>query len=133
MRLPVDPEPLVAVTATGEKNVDIEIADEPQERQRGLMFRQSMPEDRGMLFVFPAERRQGFWMQNTPLALDLLFIGADGTVRAIAPGTPFSTASISPDVESQFVLELLAGTAQKMGIEVGNRLRHPRIATVDAQ
>ncbi len=133
MRLPVDPEPLVAITSSGEVRFDIEIADEPHERQRGLMFRQSMPADRGMLFVFPAESRQGFWMQNTPLALDLMFVGADGTVRAIAPGTPFSTASISPDVESQFVLELLAGTAQKMGIEVGDRLRHPRIGTAGAQ
>lgn len=133
MRLPVDPEPLVAITSSGEVRFDIEIADEPHERQRGLMFRQSMPADRGMLFVFPAESRQGFWMQNTPLALDLMFVGADGTVRAIAPGTPFSTASISPDVESQFVLELLAGTAQKMGIEVGDRLRHPRIETAGAQ
>ncbi|CAN0656307.1 DUF192 domain-containing protein [Nitratireductor aquimarinus] len=133
MRLPVDPEPLVAVTAAGEVRFDIEIADEAHERQRGLMFRQSMPQDRGMLFIFPAEGRQGFWMQNTPLPLDLLFVAADGTVRAIAPGTPFSTASISPDVESQFVLELVAGTAQKTGIEVGDRLRHPRIEAAGAQ
>ncbi|WP_343224041.1 DUF192 domain-containing protein [Nitratireductor kimnyeongensis] len=133
MRLPVDPDPLVVLTSAGEVAFNIEIADEPAERQRGLMFRQSMPVDRGMLFVFPEESRQGFWMQNTPLSLDLLFISADGEVRAIAPGTPFSTASISPNVESQFVLELLAGTAQKMGIEVGDRLRHPRIETAGAQ
>lgn len=133
MRLPVDPDPLVVLTSAGEVTFSIEIADEPLERQRGLMFRQSMPSDRGMLFVFPTESRQGFWMQNTPLALDLLFVGADGEVRAIAPGIPFSTASISPDVESQFVLELLAGTAQKVGIEVGDRLRHPRIETAGAQ
>ncbi|MCR4266460.1 DUF192 domain-containing protein [Nitratireductor sp. ZSWI3] len=127
MRLPVDPDPLVIETAAGERQFRIEIADEASERQRGLMFRQSMPDDRGMLFIFPAESRQGFWMQNTPLPLDLLFIGADGVVRAIGKGVPFSTESISPDVESQFVLELVAGTAQKSGIEVGDRLRHPRI------
>ena len=65
--------------------------------------------------------------------LSVDFVTRNGTVRAIAPGTPFSTASISPDVESQFVLELLAGTAQKMGIEVGDRLRHPRIEAAGAQ
>ncbi|EKF17278.1 DUF192 domain-containing protein, partial [Nitratireductor pacificus] len=127
MRLPADADPLIIETRAGEKTFSIEIADEPHERQRGLMFRQSMAADRGMLFIFPTESRQGFWMQNTPLPLDLLFIGADGVIRAIARGVPFSTASISPDVQSQFVLELPAGTAQKSGIEIGNRLRHPRI------
>lgn len=127
MRLPVDAAPLVIETASGQQSFSIEIADEPQEHQRGLMFRQSMPEGRGMLFVFPQENWRGFWMQNTPLPLDLLFIGADGTVRAIEQGTPFSTASISPDVPAQFVLELVAGTAQKSGIQIGDRLRHPRI------
>ena len=127
MQLPVDADLLVIETQTGEKRFSIEIADEAHERQRGLMFRQTMAGDRGMLFIFPTETRQGFWMQNTPLPLDLLFIGADGVVRAIDRGVPFSTTSISPDVQSQFVLELPAGTAQKSGIEIGNRLHHPRI------
>ncbi|WP_048648777.1 DUF192 domain-containing protein [Nitratireductor soli] len=127
MRLPADADPLVIETRSGEQRFSIEIADEPHERQRGLMFRQAMAADRGMLFIFPVESRQGFWMQNTPLPLDLLFIGADGVVRAIDRGVPFSTASISPNVQAQFVLELPAGTAQKSGIEIGNRLRHPRI------
>lgn len=127
MRLPVDPDPLIIETVSGEKRFAIEIADEPVERQRGLMYRQSMPEDRGMLFIFPSEGRQSFWMKNTPLALDLLFIDAGGKVRAIGKGVPFSTAAIAPGVEAQFVLELIAGTAQKTGIEVGSRLSHPRI------
>ncbi|WP_367714621.1 DUF192 domain-containing protein [Nitratireductor sp. GISD-1A_MAKvit] len=111
----------------------MEIADEPGERQRGLMFRQSMPANRGMLFIFSTERRHGFWMQNTPMALDLIFIGSSGEVRAIAPGIPFSTASISPDVRSQFVLELKSGTAQKMGMKVGDKVHHPRIASAVAK
>lgn len=127
MLLPVDPDPLVIATAAGDRRFFIEIADEARERQRGLMFRQSMPGDRGMLFVFAEESRQGFWMQNTPLALDLLFIGDDGHVRAIVQGVPFSPAPISPDVTARFVLELVAGTAQKAGIAVGDRVRHPRM------
>ncbi len=130
MLLPVHPEALVAETGAGEKVFSIEVADDPVERQRGLMFRRSMEDDRGMLFIFEDSSRRGFWMQNTPLPLDLLFIGEDGRVRAIAKGEPFSTDSIAPPVRSQFVLELKAGTAQKAGIEVGDRLRHPLIDAV---
>lgn len=127
MQLPVHPEPLRVETEAGTVSFSVEVADEPRETQRGLMYRQSLPDGRGMLFIFARETRQSFWMQNTPLPLDLLFIGSDGTVRALERGVPFSTARISPDVQSQFVLELAAGTAQKAGIQVGDRLRHPSI------
>lgn len=125
MRLPAHPEPLTALTADSQETFSIEVAREPEERARGLMFREEMPDDRGMLFVFEDSRRRSFWMQNTPMPLDLLFIDADGTVQAIEQGEPFSTDGIAPPVEAQFVLELKAGTAQKAGIEVGTRLRHP--------
>ncbi|WEX07061.1 DUF192 domain-containing protein [Chelativorans sp. AA-79] len=130
MLLQVHPDRLVAETATGEKSFSIEVADDSYERQRGLMFRETMADDRGMLFVFQGSGQRGFWMQNTPMPLDLLFIGEDGRVRAIEHGEPFSTDSIAPPVETQFVLELKAGTAQKAGIEVGDRLRHPLIDAV---
>ncbi|MCT7375450.1 DUF192 domain-containing protein [Chelativorans salis] len=130
MLLPLHPDPLVAETANGEKRFAIEIADTDEKRARGLMFRQSMSDDHGMLFVFEKSRRLGFWMQNTPMPLDLLFIGEDGKVRAIEEGEPFSTDSIAPPVAAQFVLELKAGTAQKAGIEIGDRLRHPLIDAV---
>src|SRR5690606_5320292 len=104
-----------------------EVADDPEKRQRGLMFRRTMGDNHGMLFVFPGSARRAFWMKDTPMPLDLLFIGSDGTVLAIAQGEPFSTESISPDVNARFVLELKAGTAQKVGIEVGDRLSHPII------
>ncbi|WP_274427068.1 DUF192 domain-containing protein [Chelativorans sp. YIM 93263] len=130
MRLPVHPDPLVAEAADDGKAFSIEIAREPAERARGLMFRRDMPDDRGMLFFFDDSRRRSFWMQNTPMPLDLLFIGEDGMVRAIEQGEPFSTDAIAPPVEAQFVLELKAGTAQKSGIEVGTRLRHPLIDAV---
>ena len=130
MILPVDETMLVAETADGERSFSIEVADEDHERAAGLMFRTEMPDDRGMLFVFEATRPVSFWMKNTPMALDLVFIGEDGNVLAVLPGEPFSTASITPGQPTRFVLELKAGTAEKTGITEGVRLRHPRIDQV---
>lgn len=128
MLLPVHPERLIIETAMGEKSFSIEVADEPEKRRRGLMFRRSMRDDHGMLFVFEESGRLGFWMQNTPMPLDLLFIGEDGQVRAIEQGEPFSTDSIAPPVMARFVLELNAGTALSLGIAVGDSVRHPVIS-----
>lgn len=130
MILPVDPAPLVAETGEGEHSFTVEIADSDSERSRGLMHRPSLDENHGMLFVFERTRRVSFWMQNTPLPLDLIFIGEDGRVEAIMQGEPFSTAPISPRPEVRFVLEVEAGTAQKAGIDVGDRMRHPRIENI---
>lgn len=130
MILPVDPNPLIVETRAGEKRFGIEIADDAGERERGLMFRQQMGDDHGMLFVFEDAREVGFWMQNTPMPLDLIFIGQDGRVRAILPGEPFSTAVISPNTPVRFVLEVKAGIAEKAGIRDGDRLRHPVIDTI---
>lgn len=127
MILPVDPAPLIAVTAKGEQRFTIEIADEPTEQARGLMFRETMADDHGMLFDLGSTRQAGFWMENTPMPLDLLFIGEDGRVRAVLEGVPFSRASISPNVPVRFVLELKRGTAAARGIAEGDRLRHPAI------
>ncbi len=130
MRLPVQMVKLVADTATGEKFFSIEVADESSEQERGLMFRDDMPDDRGMLFDLGVTRQASFWMENTPMPLDLLFIGDDGRVRAILPGQPFSRAAISPGVPVRFVLELKQGTSAKNGIAPGDRLRHPVIDAV---
>lgn len=125
MLLPVDATALTIHSGNEQHNFQIEVADEPLERQRGLMHRRNMSEDRGMLFVFDGEGRRSFWMQNTPLPLDLLFISSNGRIEAIEQGEPFSTASIAPDVPASFVLELNAGTAQKLGISIGDRVEHP--------
>ena len=127
MRLPVDPMSLVAETAAGERSFTIEIADDQSERSNGLMFRESMDDDHGMLFVFPETRPVGFWMKNTPMPLDLIFIGEDGIIRDILPGEPFSEAQISPGEPVRFVLELKRGTAAKTGIKDGDLVRHPVI------
>ena len=130
MILPIHPARLIAETDQGERSFSIEIADDGEERARGLMFRQSMADDHGMLFVFEQSRPLSFWMKNTPMPLDLLFIADDGRVIAILPGEPYSTAAIGPGEPARFVLELKAGTAQKSGIAVGDRLRHPEIDRV---
>lgn len=132
MALPADPEPLVAVTSKGEVPFRIEIADEPGERAMGLMFRKDLADDQGMLFVFEQTQPVGFWMKNTPLPLDLLFIGADGTVHDILQGEPFSEAVIAAAEPVRFVLELKAGTAARTGISVGDKLRHRIIAKAGA-
>lgn len=126
-QLAVDPSALIIETAGGDRAFSVEIAARPDERSRGLMYRETMPADRGMLFVFEQTRPVGFWMQNTSLPLDLLFISERGRIRAILPGRPFSTDLISADEPVRFVLELNAGIAQKTGIKVGDRVRHPVI------
>jgi uncharacterized membrane protein (UPF0127 family) len=130
MRLPVDPAPLVAETAGGERSFTIEIADDQSERSAGLMFREEMDDDHGMLFVFSETKPVGFWMKNTPMPLDLVFIGEDGKVLDVLPGEPFSEALISPGTEVQvrYVLELKRGIAEKNGIADGGAMRHPVIA-----
>jgi uncharacterized membrane protein (UPF0127 family) len=127
MLLPVDPAPLVIETAAGEQRFQIEIADDEAERASGLMFRRVMPDDRAMLFVFHETRRVAFWMKNTPMPLDLVFVDEAGVIRSIKQGVPYSEAAIAPPVPVRFVLELKAGTAQKAGIAEGDHLRHPRI------
>ncbi|MEX0955879.1 MAG: DUF192 domain-containing protein [Rhizobiaceae bacterium] len=130
MLLPVDPAPLIAMTASGEQQFAIEVADDNTERSRGLMFRRDLPQRRGMLFVFEDTRRVAFWMKNTPLPLDLIFLGEDGRVLDILPGVPFSEAPIAPAGMVRFVLELHEGTAKAAGIDVGDRLRHPEIDAI---
>ena len=130
MILPVDPDRLLVETDAGERAFTIEIADEDAERSAGLMFRTEMADDHGMLFVFDQSRRVAFWMKNTPMPLDLVFVRDDGTVAAIMQGEPQSTAAISPEETVRFVLELKAGTAHKAGIGDGDLVRHPRIDEV---
>jgi len=130
MILPTDPVPLVIHTAKGPRSFSIEIADREDEAEAGLMYRKTMGDGHGMLFVLGASGIAAFWMKNTPMPLDLVFIGEKGKIRAIKPGVPYSTALISPQVPVRFVLELKAGTAKRNGIAVGDRVSHPDIAKI---
>lgn len=129
MLLPIDRTPLVVSTGSGDRSFSVEIADTSAEREAGLMFRRTMADDHGMLFVFERTDEVDFWMKNTPMALDLVFVGEDGRIKAIMRGEPESEAIISPGQPVRFVLELKAGTAARDGIKEGDLLRHPAIGS----
>jgi uncharacterized protein len=117
-------EPLVIATAAGPKSLRIEVADDPLEMQKGLMFRQSMPADQGMLFVHEADGERMMWMKNTYLSLDMLFIEANGRIHRIAERTqPFSEDTVASQGPVRAVLELNAGQAAAMGIKVGDMVK----------
>lgn len=127
MLLPVDADPLEVATADGPRLFTIEVADDGARRSAGLMYRRTMPDDRGMLFIFEETRPVSFWMKNTPMPLDLVFIAEQGRIEAILPGEPYSIAPVSPGKPVRYVLELKAGTAAREGISVGDMVRHPRM------
>ena len=103
--------------------LDIEIADSDSATLRGMMQRTSFPDNSGMLFLFPEENHRGFWMGNTPLALDLLFISADSQIVSFTKyAAPFSTESIPSKAPAQFVLEVPAGFVDSQGIVEGDRI-----------
>ncbi|SET29060.1 DUF192 domain-containing protein [Oceanicella actignis] len=106
----------------------VEIADDPAERARGLMGRRAMPADHGMLFVFETPRPVAFWMKDTPLPLDILFIDARGVVtRVHERATPFSETPLPSGGPAAMTLEINAGLARRLGLGPGAQLRHPRL------
>lgn len=130
LMLPPHPDPLTIEADAGEVRYIIEIADDEEERARGLMFRTELEADRGMLFIFDQTARRGFWMKNTPLPLDMLFIAESGRVVAIRKGVPLSEEIVAPIYPVRFVLELNEGTAADAGIRIGARVRHPLVDAV---
>jgi uncharacterized protein len=124
-----NPAVILASDAGRDIKVEVEVADTPAKRARGLMYRNDLGENQGMLFLFPASVEQTFWMKNTPLSLDLIFIGSDMRIVGIVErATPFSTASLSVSAPSQFVLEVRGGFCQRNGIKAGSRARLEGIA-----
>jgi uncharacterized membrane protein (UPF0127 family) len=114
------------VGKTGVHAFAVELATNDDERSRGLMFRKELPEGHGMLFDFVHEAPVAFWMHNTYIPLDMIFIRADGRILRIAENTePMSTKIISSGGLAKGVLEVIAGTAQKYGIAPGDRVAHP--------
>ena len=133
MILPTDPAPLVVDGTNGQHRFSIEIARTAEEQEQGLMFRRDMADDHGMLFAFDRTAPLAFWMKNTPMPLDLVFIGKRGDVRSVRRGEPFSTDVISSNGPARFVLELKAGIAEKAGISDGVVVRHPVIEAASHQ
>jgi uncharacterized membrane protein (UPF0127 family) len=117
--------PLVIDTAQGPQHFTVELANTDDQRARGLMFRQSMAPDAGMLFDFGQEQMASFWMRNTLIPLDMLFIKADGTILNIHQrAIPHDETGIDSEGPVRAVLELNGGTVSRLGIKPGDRVRH---------
>jgi uncharacterized protein len=107
----------------------VEIADDEAERSKGLMFRESMPSFAGMLFVYDTPKNAVFWMKNTLIPLDMLFLDQSGAViRIISAAEPLTTSPRDGGPGVQYVLEINGGMAGKLGLTEGAELRHPAIA-----
>jgi uncharacterized protein len=114
---------------TGRFDFVVEMAVSPEQRSRGLMFREDLAQDRGMLFDFGSVQRASMWMRNTYVPLDMLFIDADGRITQIAVDTqPLSDAVVASREPVRAVLELRAGVTAKLGIRPGDRIVHPMFA-----
>jgi uncharacterized membrane protein (UPF0127 family) len=116
--------PITAVTTLGGQEIFLEVATTPQQQSLGLMYREALPDDRGMLFPMGRPRPVSFWMKNVPVPLDMVFI-YDGTIQAIAaavppcPAEPCPTYGPGPQPIDQ-VIELRAGRAAELGLAVGD-------------
>ncbi len=116
--------PLTVSTATGAHRFQVEVAATPLEQERGLMFRTAMGADEGMIFPNNPPRRTAFWMKNTVIGLDIIFIGADHTVLNIArDAVPYDETPLPSAGEAAGVLELNAGRAAQLGIKPGDRVK----------
>lgn len=102
----------------------IEIADTDLEREQGLMYRDSLGRDQGMLFVFPEESVQAFWMRNTRISLDIVYIGSDYRIVSIARNArPYDETSLPSQGPAQYVLEINGGLCAELGIQPGDTVR----------
>lgn len=108
----------------GDTTFTLEIADEPVERQIGLMRRDSMPENHGMIFVFPDERVRQFHMANTRIPLDIVFLNAGGAIVSIKQMKPYNDLA-SSDEPAKYAIELNQGTAARVGLQQGQVLTLP--------
>jgi len=119
-----EPRPRVVLHGErGEVTIKVEMAATPEKRALGLMYRRDLAADAGMLFVFDESAPLSFWMENTPLALDMIFIGEDLRIVGIVKNAePFTTTPRRVDTPSRYVLEVNAGLSERHGIRSGDRV-----------
>lgn len=111
----------------GERAIDIEVAESDEEKALGLMFRTSLADNRGMIFHYGTPQEITMWMRNTYIPLDMLFIRADGTILRIERrAQPLSDRVIYSQGHAIAVLELAGGAAERLGVEPGDHVRHPK-------
>ena len=114
-----------AMTLKG-KAFTMEVAESDAQSERGLMYRDFMPDDHGMLFVMPSADTWGFWMHNTRIPLDIIFLDRAGKVLEIHNRAAFDETSRGPTYPAQYVIELNLGTAQKIGLRKGDIVEIPK-------
>ncbi len=121
-----EPERIALMTEDGPVAFEVEIADTPDEQSRGLMFRPSLADDRGMLFLYERPRIATFWMKNTMIPLDMIFLDATGAVVNIeAEAVPYSLTARRSEAPVVAVLEIRGGLAAELGIAPGTQAVHP--------
>jgi uncharacterized membrane protein (UPF0127 family) len=105
-------------------DIEIEIADTDPKRETGLMYRKEMAQNRGMLFIFPDEQRRSFWMKNTEIPLDIIFVNADSMIIHVSKNNrPYSLKSIPSFEYAQYVVEVNAGFCKKYSIKTGGYIK----------
>jgi len=124
-----EPKVTISTRQKGDVGFQVEVADSPAKREMGLQYRRELAPERGMIFLFPAESDQTFWMKNTPIPLDMIFISRDlKVVGVVEQATPFSLDARSVGKPSQYVLEINGGVARRFGIEAGDTVRFDGIS-----
>lgn len=103
----------------------LEVANQPDTRERGLMYRDSMPKNHGMIFIFDAPSHVSFWMKNTRIPLDIIYINDGGSVTGIYTLQPYDERGIHNPPEARFVIELNGGRSQEIGLKTGDKLALP--------
>ena len=109
--------------SVGSAVLRVEVVSTPEAQARGLMFRKSLPWDRGMLFVYDKPQHLAFWMKNTTIPLDIAFISAEGMITEILPLTPLSEMTCSSRSPALYALEVNRGWFRKKGVKVGDKIR----------
>lgn len=124
---PTAPNPKLptAVLTAGQVSLTVELATTASQREVGLMFRKSLPEGSGMLFVFDADQILRFWMKNTKIPLSIAYLSSDGTIREIHELEPESLASVNSERSVRYALEVPRGWFERVGLGAGDRFSIP--------
>ncbi|MEO0440630.1 MAG: DUF192 domain-containing protein [Pseudomonadota bacterium] len=118
--------PLTITSGSKSFRFTVEIAQSPEQQARGMMFRTELAPDKGMLFPFPAEKMASFWMKNTVIPLDIIFVRSDGTIESIAAQTtPYSLEPVQSGEPVAAVLELAGGRAAELSLQPGDTISWP--------
>lgn len=123
---PARAQPLIIHAGGSTYKFEVELATTPAEREQGLMFRKTLAPNAGMLFLYPDEQQVAFWMKNTLIPLDMLFLKADGSIARIAhDAVPLDETPIPSNADVKAVLEVNGGTATSLGIKEGDKVDYP--------